>query len=110
MEAELALRTASGRNEYRFSLAHVHPDRFMFADEAFRFSREGRTTEAPWNHLGSGHREAAIVDAAQSRQSTDFNPVTARVIVHLLRNCAVYQFHDTSDSSNFKKRPDYHSS
>ena len=106
MEAELALRTASGRNEYRFSLAHVHPDRFMFADEAFRFSREGRATEAPWNHLGSGHREAAIIDAAQSQQSTDFNPVTARVIVHLLRNCAVYQFHDTSDSSNFKKRWD----
>ena len=106
MEAELALRTASGRNEYQFSLAHVHPDRFMFADEAFRFSREGRATEAAWNHLGSGHREAAIVDAAQSQQSTDFNPVTARVIVHLLRNCAVYQFHDTSDSSNFKKRWD----
>ena len=28
------------------------------------------------------------------------------MIVHLLRNCAVYQFHDTSDSSNFKKRWD----
>ena len=26
--------------------------------------------------------------------------------MHLLRNCAVYQFHDTSDSSNFKKRWD----
>ena len=106
MEAELALRTDSGRNEYRFSLAHVHPDRFMFSDEAFRFSGQGRATEARWAHLGSGHREAAIIEAAQSAQSTDINPVTARVIVHLLRNCAVYQFHDTSDSSNFKKRWD----
>ena len=106
MEAELALRTESGRNEYRFSLAHAHPDRFMFAEEAFRFSRQDRGTEAPWNYLGSGHREAAIVEAAQSPQSTYPNPVTARVIVHLLRNCAVYQFHDTSDSSNFKKRWD----
>ena len=106
MEAELALRTESGRNEYRFSLAHAHPDRFMFAEEAFRFSRQDRGPEAPWNYLGSGHREAAIVEAAQSPHSTYPNPVTARVIVHLLRNCAVYQFHDTSDSSNFKKRWD----
>ena len=106
MEAELALSTDMGRNEYRFSLAHVHPDRFMFADEAFRFSRQGRATLAPWHHLGSGHREAAIVEAAHSPQLTDVNPVTARVIVRLLRNCAVYQFHDTSDSSNFKKRWD----
>ena len=106
MDAELALRTDVGRNEYRFSLAHVHPDRFMFADEAFRFSRHKLTTQARWNHLGSGHREAAIVEAAQSPQSAEFNPVTARVIVHLLRDCAVYQFHDTSDSSNFKKRWD----
>ena len=106
MEAELALRTDSGRNEYRFSLAHVHPDRFMFADEAFRFIRQSRATEARWAHLGSGHREAAIIEAAQSPQSTGISPVTARVIVHLLRNCAVYQFHDTSDSSNFKKRWD----
>ena len=67
MDAELALRTDSGRNEYRFSLAHVHPDRFMFSDEAFRFSRQGRATEARWAHLGSGHREAAIIDHCGSR-------------------------------------------
>ena len=29
---------------------------------------------------------------------------TARVIVNLLRNCSVYQFHDTSDTSVFKKK------
>ena len=106
MEAELALSTERGRNEYRFSLAHVHPDRFMFAEEAFRFSPQERSTGVDWSHLGSGHREAAIVGAAQSPQPASVNPVTARVIVHLLRNCAVYQFHDTSDTSNFKKRWD----
>ena len=106
MEAELVLRTEKGRNEYRFSLAYAHPDRFMFTEEAFRFSRQDWETKAPWNYLGSGHREAAIVEAAQAPGSTDVNPVTARVIVHLLRNCAVYQFDDTSDSSNFKKRWD----
>ena len=106
MDAEVALHTGAGRNDYRFSLAHAHPDRFMFTEEAFRFSRDDRPTEAPWNHLGSGHREAAIVEAAHSNNSSDVNPDTARVIVHLLRSCSVFQFHDTSDTSNFKKRWD----
>ena len=75
-------------------------------DEAFRFSHARYPTEADWQHLGSGHSEAKIVESAQNSQSVDVNPRTARVIVHLLRNCAVYQFHDTSDGSNFKIRWD----
>ncbi len=107
LQAEIGLDTESGRNEYRFTLAHAHPDRFMFTEEAFRFSRKDRRTEAPWTHLGGdGHREARIVDAAQSPPRPEVNQKTARTITYLLRNCAVYQFHDTSDNSNFKKRWD----
>lgn len=107
LRAEIDLDTESGRNEYRFTLAHAHPDRFMFTEEAFRFSRKDRSTEAPWTHLGGdGHREALIVDAAQSPPRPEVNQKTAQTITYLLRNCAVYQFHDTSDNSNFKKRWD----
>lgn len=127
MEAEVAMRTDAGRNDYRFVLAHAHPDRFMFTEEAFRFSHKDRPTEADWQHLGSGHTEAGIVKAARSPEGfgslpvgsthgssetgtfstpSDINSTTARVLVHLLQNCAVYQFHDTSDDSNFKKRWD----
>ena len=91
LQAEIGLDTGSGRNEYRFTLAHAHPDRFVFTEEAFRFTGKDRH----WTHLGGdGHREARIVDAAQS---------TPRAITRVLRNCAVYQFHDTS---SFKKRRD----
>ena len=117
MEAELILKTEQGSNDYQFTLSHAHPDRFIFTKEGFRFTREGFFTKAPWNHLkkiswnhlkkmpwkvpwktpwnylGSAHEEARIVTSEHK---------TAQVIVHLLRNCAVYQFHDTSDSSNFK--------
>ena len=48
IEAELALRTEAGRNDYRFALAHAHPDRFVFTEEAFRFSGTDRQTEARW--------------------------------------------------------------
>ncbi len=97
MEAEMTMRTEAGRNDYRFALAYAHPDRFVFTDEAFRFSREGLGTEASWQHLGSGHAEARIVEDGQK---------SARVLVGLLRRCAAYQFHDTSDDSRIKKKWD----
>ena len=106
MQAEILLRTERGRNDYRFALSYAHPDRLIFTDEAFRFHSNTVSTEAPWQYLGSGYREAEIVEAAYSANSGDFNQRTARVIVNLLRSCSVYQFHDTSDSSNFKKRWD----
>lgn len=106
MDATVAMRTDRGRNDYRFTLTHAHPDRFIFTEEAFRFSRDDRPTEAPWQRLGSSHSEAKIVEAAQSPGSVDVNPTTARVLVNLLRGCAAYQFHDTSDASHFKKKWD----
>ena len=105
MEAELALRTGKGRNDYRFALTHAHPDRLVFTEEAFRFSAAGSV--APWQYAPSGGSEAAIVDVAQAQTPLPgVNPKTARVVVHLLRNCSVHQFHDTSDTSHFKKRWD----
>ena len=104
MEAEIALRAYQGRNDYRFALSHAHPDRFFFSEERFRFSRQG--TGAQWQDFEGGHREARIVEAAQSDEYPQINKNTASVIVRLLRNCSVYQFHDTSDDSNFKKKWD----
>ena len=102
LEAEIQLSTATGRNDYGFSLAHGSPDRFFFSEERFRFSRHDRSAEAEWEYLDSGHREAMIVEAAQS-EILGINPKTASVIVRLLRNCNAYQFHDTSAGSNIKK-------
>ena len=106
MEGELALRTDEGRNDYRFALSYAHPDRFMFTEEAYRFSPDRHATDPDWKRITGGHREAAIVDVAQASSSVGPNPVTARVIVHLLRACQVFQFHDTSYTSSFKKRWD----
>ncbi len=110
LEAEIGLRTLAGLNDYRFALAYAQPDRFIFVEESFRFSRFGIPTKATWQNLGSSHQEARIVEAAQTQGfKHDFpgvNTQTAQVIVKLLRNCSIYQFHDTSDSSNFKTRWD----
>ncbi|MXY52420.1 MAG: AAA family ATPase [Gammaproteobacteria bacterium] len=106
LEADLSLRTQVGRNDYRFALSHAHPDRFVFIEEAFRFSRDGLPTEANWRHLGAGHHEAQIVDAGHPSAEPSANRTTAATIVRLLRSCATYQFQDTSDESNFKRRWD----
>lgn len=109
MEAEIRLCTDSGRNDYWFALAHAHPDRFFFSKEAFRFSKVELPDVAQWQYLGSGHREAEIVEAAQGSAVHAVNYNTARVIVSLLKSCAVYQFHNTSDTSGFKKKWDINS-
>ena len=38
MEATVGLTTEAGQNEYRFVLTYAHPDRFIFTEEACRFS------------------------------------------------------------------------
>ncbi len=105
MEAEIRLRTTRGTNDYRFALSYASPDRFFFSEEQFRFNSDEQPGEAPWQRLEGGHREAMIVEAAQSAIA-DVNQTTAWVIVNLLRSCAVYQFHDTAAGSNFEKEWD----
>jgi len=105
MSASISLGTDRGRNDYSFTLAHGADDQLYFADERWRFSPVGEATEPRWLHAGSGHREAKIVAAAQGA-IPELKPATPRVVCHLLRNCATYQFHDTSDEAWIKKRWD----
>ena len=99
IEAGLKIRTEAGLNEYHFTLAYAHPERFIFTDERYRFSRADWDTKASWKPLESPHAEARILE----KRHID---TTANVIVSLLNNCAVYQFHDTSDGSNFNNKCD----
>lgn len=101
IEASIRLTTDAGTNDYEFALSHAHPDRFFFASERFRFSRQDIHGEGSWQSLGSGHTEANIADPAVVGDST-----TAREIARLLRNCTVFHFHDTSDLSPIRKMRD----
>ncbi len=89
------------RYDYRISLAQAQPDRLIFTEEAFR-----GPTDENWQYLGSGHTEAKIVEEISPYAPLANYRFTTQFIVSLLRSCSVYQFHDTSDGSNFKKRWD----
>ena len=106
LTAEVGMRTYTGLNEYRFGLTYAHPDRFLFAEEELRLTPGDLPGTGPWQSLGFGHPEARIVEAVQGSDFPGVSPTIPAVIVNLLRSCSVYQFHDTSDSSNFKKRWD----
>lgn len=103
MRAEIRLGTLAGSNDYTFTLAHAHPDRLIFAREGFRFTKGDLDGSVPYTCLGSAHSEAKIVFAAQETTGGNYNPESARAIVNLLRDCAVFQFHNTSATSDFKK-------
>ncbi len=110
ISTEIALRIERGKYRYRFVLSYAHPDGFFFGDEAYRFDFEFSPSETQWSTLGNGGREAIITHPMAAEQ----DPQTGEIdllyfspnILRFLRNCTAYQFHDTSDRSDFMKRWD----
>ena len=106
MEAEIRLRSGPEWIEYRFGLDYAYPDRFVFDHEAFRYGYESFGQRYDWQYLGSGQKEARIVSLARSSRTFDPGARPLRIIVDSFRHRALYQFHDTSGRSNFKRRWD----
>ena len=95
INAELAIRTSVGENEYAFRLFHAAGDTLVFADERYRFSRTGWLSKAEWTPQGAGHKDPQLLAAAVDDK-------TAQVIHTLLQKIVVYQFHNTSDTARIR--------
>ena len=101
IEAEVSFRTAFGNNTLCFHLKRSEPDHFMLVNEAFRVhphhARDGLNYgpyRADW--------ESGFALMARSKGGDD----RSKAAVDLLRDCMVYQFHDTSGTSRLKTRWD----
>lgn len=90
IEAHLEIETASGLNEYKFSLMFAKPDRLVFKEEMYRFSGLKFKEKANWSSCGVGHLESKL---------PEINNTTATAILNVLKKLIVYQFHNTSDTS-----------
>jgi predicted ATPase len=90
IDAEISIETNSGLNEYKFSLMFAKPDKLVFKEEKYRFSRNEIGTNSTWSSCGVGHEEARLPEV---------NNPTSRTILNLLRKLVVYQFHNTSDTA-----------
>ena len=98
--AQVDVRTAEGRVEYRFALECTPGDRFVFAEEAYRVAKSGNPADVPWERIDDkGYREARV---AERTNGNGPGPEAARTLVGLLRRCPIYQFHDTSFDSRMK--------
>ena len=100
LQAELTFRTERGDNQYAFRLFHAAGDTLVFAEERFRFHPEHLSGAATWSDLGAGHHEAQIIPRAEEGRRT------AKTILHLLKQCVVYQFHNTSETARVRQKWD----
>jgi predicted ATPase len=98
MEATLEFETEVGLNTYNQRLFHVAGDTLAFADELLDFRRRGHQgPHAPPLSLGGGHKETRIGEEADRGNST------AKVFRHLLNQCRVFHFHDTSLTARIRQ-------
>ena len=103
MEASIEIDSGRGLNEYCFALVHVPArDCLMFVQKSFRYSQHGRVGP---RKTGLSSRITAprhnIVEIAQGAGAPRGRR-TACTLVHLLKRCGTYQFHDTSDQAPIK--------
>lgn len=99
MKASLVFKTDRGKNEYSFRLFHAAGDTLIFGDEQLRFIPNEWVGDRKWIELGAGHREAKIINKA-------VEDATARFILNLMKQCIVYQFHNTSETARIRQRWD----
>ncbi|MCI1004966.1 AAA family ATPase [Herbaspirillum sp. C7C8] len=98
IHAELCLETDMGQIDYRFELAHLSAgDSVMVMNEAYRYAAHGAPTKAKWTDIGTVGKQSNLLEQKDEAATT---------IVDLLRQCATYQFHDTSINAAIHNRWD----
>lgn len=103
IQAEITLKSGTTRYDYRFILEYAYPDRLIFGEEAFRCRPGKDHKDTKWHDLGSAHREANLVLAAQSNEFPHLDKTAAAAIVQVLQQCMVFQFHNTDYRSAIRR-------
>ncbi len=99
IEAELRFKTETDAiSTYRMRLSHAARDAFIFAEECLSFHNPG-FPDAREEQFGPGHIETLIGTTASWDSPSG---KAARVFRHLLNNCRVFHFHDTSSTARVR--------
>ncbi|MEA5601449.1 AAA family ATPase [Nostoc sp. UHCC 0252] len=96
IEAKLEFEVENGVDTYDLRLFHAAGDTLFFAEETLSFLQTGRTSPRI-DHLGAGHQETKITEAAEEGKQT------AKALKYLLDRCRVYHFHDTSSTAGVRQ-------
>ena len=101
IEAEVSFRTGLGNNTLSFHLKRVEPDHFTLVNEGFRAHPHHAHDSLDYGPYRADW-ESGFALAAGSKGGDE----CSRAAINLLRDCMVYQFHDTSTTSPLKTRWD----
>ncbi len=96
LEGRLDFETDNGTDSYHMRLFHAAGDTLVFAEETLSFLEKGRAAPRVVS-LGAGHQETHIREEASREKPT------AKVFRHLLNECRVYHFHDTSATARVRQ-------
>ena len=96
MEAKMVFEVKNGTDTYQMRLFHASGDSLIFAEETLSYQTIGHPTPKVVS-LGGGHWETRIGDEAEADEPA------AIVIRHLLNECRVYHFHDTSPTARVRQ-------
>lgn len=98
LHADIRIETPQGSNDYRFDMVHQSAgDGIILMNEAYRHDDRCPDEASPWHELASLGTEARLPDQQDE---------TAQAILPVLKQCATYQFHDTSVNANIRLRRD----
>jgi predicted ATPase len=95
--ARLEFEADTGLDTYLMRLFHAAGDSLVFAEETLSFHQHGYPGAPKEVSLGAGHQETRVGDKAK-----EGNPV-AKALRHLLNNCRVFHFHDTSPTARVRQ-------
>jgi len=96
LTARLEFENESVRDSYEFALAHAANDTLILTEEILNY--HDKTKPVPLKiTLAPGIMESGLKDEVLLKKDK-----TLSVIYTLLRNCAIYQFHDTSSTSKIR--------
>ncbi len=86
---------------YQFRLTHAAGDILIFTEETL--TCHFKDSSKPFNiHLNPAVRESDLLEYVNRPSEKPKDKTTARVILELLRNCKVFQFHDTSMNAKLR--------
>ena len=100
IESTIRFSNNQEMDKYHFNLSHAVGDTLIFTNEALSYWKKGKEKPLEYS-LSPGSKESGLL--AEIKQK-DNKSKTSRIIYRLLRNCQVFQFHDTSKTSKIRSK------
>lgn len=98
ISASLEFCSMKAKDTYNFTLSHASGDTLIFTEETITWVQEGKIRPLKIT-LDPGLKESGLY-----KDTKDPKSKTSRIIYRLLRNCQVFQFHDTSKTSRIRNK------